>query len=397
MTTTLQRLLKYPHQAVFDLSAAPNVAFRLRHPAGATWTVADEVMVVKVGSQTLTFDLASYTVATLAQSLSDAGFDVQTVSGALANLSARVLLEGVGNELQSNGDQVQAFTSLLWAMYSGYAVEVRKAEEQVEEALSQMVISQAEGEWLDLWGALYAVSRKIGEVDAAYAPRIPREAFRVRVNARAIELAIRDETGSDVRIEEPWQNIFRLDESVLSGPDKFYDGAHVGYHLIKPTTTQYVDWKQVLPIIDRNRAAGITVLDPENKFGSTVDGTDHQMSAALRRDHEQYERYEDRALLDYSTIEEVSILNHSARFRRLVNHSSQAIIGTQTWGNFPWIDETWGAVNYFVDGVHTRDYRVYYSTIAYAGQYWVANKTWVTADSTWADFNAIIGSAHRQS
>lgn len=393
--TTLQRLLKYPHQAVFDKSAGGETVFRLRHPSGSTWAVADETLVVTAGVATHTYDLRNFTIATLAGALQAQGFQVQSISPQMANLSAMVLVEGRGTELESNGDQVKAFTSLLWVLLSGYATEVRHAEEQVRQALRQMIITQAEGEWLDLWGALYAVGRKQGESDAAYAPRIPREAFRIRVNARAIELAILDDTGWDVRIEEPWENIFRLDESLLSGPDKFYDGDQIGYHLIRPVTRQYVDWSIVLPIIHRNRAAGVIVLEPETAFGSIVDGTGHTVSVGVRREHVRGDRYEDRALLDYSTIEEVSILNHAARHRREITRTSQSIIGTQTWGPFPWLGLPWGEVNYFVTGKHYRDYREYKFAVQYAGQYWLSNRTWATAGSTWADFNVVIHSAHR--
>jgi hypothetical protein len=49
MRTMLQRLLKYPHRAMFDTSPGAVQAFRLSHPDGAVWAIADEVMTVAAG------------------------------------------------------------------------------------------------------------------------------------------------------------------------------------------------------------------------------------------------------------------------------------------------------------------------------------------------------------
>lgn len=182
------------------------------------------------------------------------------VSAAWTGRSAMALVEGGGDQNASNGDHVTAYTSLLWAIMSGYGGELRAGQYQVGQALRQMIIPQSEGEWLDIWGTLYGVDRKQVEIDAAFKQRLTREVFRRRVNAHAIELAIRDETGWDVRIEEPWRQMFRLDESKLSSRSKFYDGDTIGYHLIRPEALDNVDWDIVLPIIERNKPAGVVVV-----------------------------------------------------------------------------------------------------------------------------------------
>ena len=266
MKTTLQRLIDSTHSAVFDKDPDAELALRVRHPGGAAWEVVDEVLKVRGGAGPVrSYPLASYTVAQLAASLLADGFEVPMVSASWANRSALSLIEGSSNQNISNGDQLKAYTSLLWAVMSGYAGEVRAAAVQVGEALRQMVITQAEGEWLDVWGSLYGVDRRQAELDVALRLRMSREVFRKRVNARAIEIAIKDETGWDVRIEEPWRELFRLDESTLSGGFKFDDGDHVGYHLIRPEALDTVDWDIVLPIIERNKGAGIIVVDQRIK------------------------------------------------------------------------------------------------------------------------------------
>ncbi|MGL4459101.1 MAG: hypothetical protein ACRCUB_12065, partial [Plesiomonas shigelloides] len=99
--------------------------------------------------------------------------------------------------------------------------------------------------------------------DDKYQTLIPEEAFRIRVNALAIEKAILDLVGQHVNIEEPWTDMFRLDTSRLSSLNRFYDGDSIGYHIIRPVAYQPVIWDGVMDIIMRNKAAGVVVLDPE--------------------------------------------------------------------------------------------------------------------------------------
>lgn len=399
--TMLQSLLRYPHAAVFDKAPGAELALRVRHPAGAAWSVADEVLTVTAGSaDPVEYHLGDYTVGELAAELVSAGFEVPMVAPSWAGRSALVLVEGAGNDAVSNGDHVTAFTSLLWALYSGYAGELRDAKYQIGQALRQMVIPQAEGEWLDVWGTLYGDARRQDESDADYAPRIPQEAFRLRVNALGIEKAILDGTGFDVRINEPWKDVFRLDESLLSGPHRFYDGERIGYHLIQPTSNQEVDWSVVLPIIERNRPAGVMVLGPfvrrikqiEASLGLVVHGGGTSENTA-------YDRYQDRQLLDYNvTLDDGSdiILNHLARRRHEIMRSSGFAVPSQPWGTLPWGSGDWSAP-YIVGGAHIRDYRVYYLDLNYSSQFWTSQRSWSGAASDWSGLNPIIDAGHTRS
>lgn len=276
MTTVLQRLLGYL-PGVYDTRPDAVTALRIRHQAGSSWTVAEGELLATGGERVYRYDLQAHTLASLAGALTADGFTVTPPPAALATKSALVLVEGRGAETASNGDQLPAFRSPLWLIYSGYAQELRLLRQQIAQAIRQMVIPQSEGGWADLWGRLYNVPRKQGEADGTYAARIPDEAFRVRVNAFALEQAIRDETGLDVRIEEPWNNIFRLDESKLSGTSRFYDGGTVGYHLIRPVSFAPLHWAPVLEIIQRNKAAGVLVLPPQEysrvNLRDGIDGT----------------------------------------------------------------------------------------------------------------------------
>ena len=80
----------------------------------------------------------------LAAQLVTDGFTVESLSSQFLGLSAVVLVEGSGDQGQSNGDHITGFTSLLWVLLSGYADEVLGAREQVRQALLQMVIGTAE-------------------------------------------------------------------------------------------------------------------------------------------------------------------------------------------------------------------------------------------------------------
>ncbi len=66
--------------------------------------------------------------------------------------------------------------------------------------------------------------------------------------------------------------MFRLDESELSGRDRLYDGSTTGYHLIRPVSARPIEWSDVLAVIERNRAAGVQVLEPEVRLATFVDG-----------------------------------------------------------------------------------------------------------------------------
>ena len=150
-----------------------------------------------------------------------------------------------------------------------------------------------------------------GEADASYRQRIPAEAFRLRVNALAIEKAILDLTGKVVRILEPWTTIFTLDDSELDGDDKLQDSTHVGYFFIRPQSEKPIDWSDVLPIIERNRPAGVIMLPPQSGVGTwVVVDPQYRVGISLRRRHVAHPIIEDVARLDYMLIEDVSVINH---------------------------------------------------------------------------------------
>ena len=272
-----------------------------------------------------------------------------------------------------------------------------KRQEQVRQALLQMVIGTADGEWLDLWAALYGVPRLPGESDAALRIRIPREAFRARNNARAIELAILDATGFDVRIEEPWREIFQLDNSELSGSAKFQDGQRVGHHLIQPVARSTVDWGAVSAVIERNRAAGVISLPPLIFHTSGVDGSaGHVARMGVLRQRSATVIMDGGQTLDNTLVlsDDLGIvLNHPAlfdvrEFRRVAAH---VVVPSQSWVGVTWGIETWQSLQYIVHGsLHVRDYRTHYAQVEYQ-QSWERPSAWSNIEA-WAAIGPAVRS-----
>lgn len=272
MISTLTKILKHPHRAVFDKSPDAETAFRVsRGEVDFTWVIFDGVMTLDVPSKTYRYDLSKYTVGSLINRLKVDRFVVDYDTSRLFGRSAMVLIDSSGGSVQSNGDKVMGYTSILWALYSAYALELKRAKLQVAQALRQMIIWQSEGEWTDVWGKLFGVGRDSDEIDADYATRIPKEAFRIRVNKIAIEVAIRDLTGRKVFIEETWPDMFRLDVSTLSGDYRFPNDSQWRYGYLQPMAKSLFDWDGVLEVIERNKAAGVIVLPPRVEVGYVVD------------------------------------------------------------------------------------------------------------------------------
>jgi len=187
---------------VFDKASRPVLALRVNADSGVlNWSVADGVLQIQYGAivtADLTVNLADYTVASLATYLAGvAGLTVPFVddTGTVAGLSARVLVDGSGEQAESNGDHLYAYTSVLWAWMEPIAAELRDASAAIDEMVKQMVPQTAAGEWLDQLGAYYSVDRNTGELDVDYALRIVASVGKPTGNNVAIEQAINTVVG----------------------------------------------------------------------------------------------------------------------------------------------------------------------------------------------------------
>lgn len=197
-----QKLIGYLNR-VFDKDPQKVLALRLRYSGPSmTWQVANGVLTTSVAGGPgvgLRVDLAEHTIASLCSYLAQqpgysvAYQDTSTFSGR----SALVLLDGAGDQDQSNGDHFYGYTSVLWSYMSAVANELALIRAAINEALLQMAANTASGEWVDEHGSYYNVPRKPSETDSAYASRIVTEVIKARGNNVAIGGAIRETLGAD--------------------------------------------------------------------------------------------------------------------------------------------------------------------------------------------------------
>lgn len=193
------KLLGFLHRA-FSRDPVQFLALRLRYDGGMKWEVADAVLTTSVtggDGSGLHVDLNEYSLAELVNFLNQQpGYTVvYNAAPEAMTLGARILIDGYGDQDQSNGDHLYAFTSLTWAYLDANAVELKAARDQIYQMLRQMTVATAEGEWLDEIGGYYNVPRSNGEPDSLYGPRIIYEVIRPRNNNKAIEKAISIATG----------------------------------------------------------------------------------------------------------------------------------------------------------------------------------------------------------
>lgn len=186
---------------VFDRGPGAVLALRVRY-AGTSmrWTVSDGVLRTTVTGgpgADLTLQLSLYTVAGLAAVVAvQPGYSVEYVAGAdVAGLSALTLIDASGDQNASNGDHLNAYTSVLWAFLEAQAGELTLLRAAVDEALAQMSMRSAADEWVDEHGGYYGFPREPGEPDAVYALRVIASIGRPLGNNIAIEQAINTSLG----------------------------------------------------------------------------------------------------------------------------------------------------------------------------------------------------------
>ncbi len=222
-----RKLLGHLHR-IFDKDPGKELSLRIRYQPGTmNWIVVDGTLTINVdppmligpplllngtwaldGSEALdgvagvietysvTVVLCEYTISSLADYIAGLpGMVVVFESADMGHLCGGILIDGAGDQDQTNGDHLYAFTSLLWAYMSSLSYELAEAAISIAEMLKQMSIRLASGEWLDEHGGYYKVPRILGESDTTYGLRIIAETLRPKGNNKAIEVAIYEATG----------------------------------------------------------------------------------------------------------------------------------------------------------------------------------------------------------
>lgn len=204
-----QKLLGYLNR-VFDKGPDRVLVLRFRYDGTAmSWRISDGLLTTTVAGGTggpLSIRLETISVASLAALIAaQPGYTVEfTDTTAIPGLMATVLIDGSGNQDQSNGDHLYAYTSVLWAYLEAQASELRLLRLAIDEALAQMAANTASGEWVDEHGSFYVVPRANDESDAAYAARIVAEVGQARGTNVAISDGVRRASGADGVVVEDY-------------------------------------------------------------------------------------------------------------------------------------------------------------------------------------------------
>ena len=159
---------------------------------------------------------------------------------------------------------LSAQDSVLWAISLPGALAAQQAQEAMVEAVRQLNFMQAGGGWLDTWGRYFDVPRQDGQSDTDYALFMRREILRPRVNALSIQAAVKDWTGHDIVIREPWRELFIWSKSRWDSTDsRWQDGNFYTFGTIEPRgTLAESKWEEIVPVIQRNRALGCYLFPP---------------------------------------------------------------------------------------------------------------------------------------
>lgn len=198
-----QKLVNWLYRAI-NRSPDPALAFRINHGGvGATlvWTVQDNVLTTTItggSGSNHTYDLTAHTIGTLSALIeSQPGYTCPFVTDdpAVFNLAASALIDGSGNQDESNGDHLYVYRSAVWAYLEPLAVELDLARKQLDQQVLQMNVRTAADKWLDELGMYYAVDRDGGENDATYAARIISSLGKPAGNNVALEMAINTVSG----------------------------------------------------------------------------------------------------------------------------------------------------------------------------------------------------------
>lgn len=252
--------------SAFDAEPQTLLALRVRHADGATWRVADETLVLEAGVLFWGTSLDGHTLGSLATAITDAGFDVAYLNADIAHLSAGVLLEGAGDQADSNGDHLYAYMDVWSVLLQALGRSSAAGRDAIPAALSQLILPDATAEWADLFGEVFGVSRPSGFADGDYTQHILAEVGRARDNPAAMQRNLMRWFGLDIVIREPWKEIFFVSDpnrpTRLSGAAHLQGAPVYQYHTIQPVAASGVVWDGILDQVRADCPAGTVILDP---------------------------------------------------------------------------------------------------------------------------------------
>lgn len=257
----IERLLSHLYSAL-DRDPQLRPVARLALPGGHVREVAgDELRVWRAdGAEVGRMALTGRSLADVLQWLAESGVEVVVLDWAATDFSALALPEGRISENDPGGALLSVPSSPLWTILRPIGRELVEASGAVDEARAQLYLRTASGEWLDFWGLFFGLERE-GRGDDEYRQYLIAETLRPRSNPRAIESAVWDATGQRTSIYEPVFDLFRLSRSSLDDAH-LRDGDFWSHGVIVPQGPLGTRWQQALPIIHRNRPAGVVLRGP---------------------------------------------------------------------------------------------------------------------------------------
>lgn len=185
----IAKLLSHLHRG-FDRDPERVLAIRVRHATSLTWQVSGGVLSITTPGGTTNIALSDFTVGELRDELLAQGLDVPYFDAVLSDRAAVILLDGSGDQAESNGDRLYVYTSLLWAFMGAYGAELEIIRSVIQSIPDQMRLPTSRNEWLDFLGDWYGLPRQDGESDEVYSQRFVADVLKPKCNNVAIQDAL---------------------------------------------------------------------------------------------------------------------------------------------------------------------------------------------------------------
>lgn len=247
--------LTYLTPSVFSTEPVAHLAFRLPSTVECQVTPKHFKARANPSHDYTLWVLKDETILTLTQKLTTTfGVEVTDLNTNYAWCSASALLTGTSNSIWMCIDTLPAISHTLQE-------QTDLADEEMQNMLTQIILTSAQENWADFWGSYFGVVRWVDEADSDYTQRIIGEIFRPRVNKKALEKMVDFITNSPTSIYEPHVDLCRLDtpSALLSGPRLqeravLPDGVYWTYCTFDVVNEKYTTVMR--RAIDRSRAAG---------------------------------------------------------------------------------------------------------------------------------------------
>jgi hypothetical protein len=168
------------------------------------------------------------------------------------------LRKRLAKNLHSGFDKGLENAPVLSDFLGALAIEENSTDERTQRALLELLLDQAAGRWLDLWGYVFNVyPRKPYEVDASYRARIIKETTRPRMNEFSIEDVLNGEDSSAYAVvfTPLTKVVFASQQGRASSGWHCADGRYWHGCVIDVLTDKYTPTLEYL--VSRNHAAGI--------------------------------------------------------------------------------------------------------------------------------------------